>query len=101
MTFNAPVTVEQDLGQTNLPHDPKLLQQYTLFGAYVPDGAAGVGDGVALVSDVLPVNLASTLDDAPWGFDFDSYSFKGTRASFVVKHFSGYILAGKRSGDQR
>ncbi len=81
--FLAPVIVTQNMSMTT-SNDPSA----TLYGAFTPNGQADLSsDGSAVVSELLGVRLlqAPLLGQLPI-----------LTASFVVQHFSGYILASGR-----
>jgi len=87
ITFKAPVTLTADLTATNMNTHPELIS--TLGGGYTPDGLLDLdGLGNALISELNPAT-AKTVGTGT--------ATQVTSASFVIPHFSGYILAGGRS----
>lgn len=86
--FQAPVTITQDMKQTTI--DKKASQADSLFGGYMPQGAADINGDSVHVSEMHK-------SDTKVGKDFfGGKVLKST--SFVVPHFSGYILISGRSG---
>lgn len=84
--FSAPVTIVQDAGKTTVRDN--VLTVSALFGAYTPDGPSDITtDGHALVSELR--GTQSTIG-----------TLRGRKhvetVSFVIEHFSGYILMGGR-----
>lgn len=81
LRFLAPVVVSQDMSMTTAD----ASDAGTLFGGYTPDGVNTLAsDGAAVVTETLRVRLTTIpVLGQPHLF-----------SSFVVQHFSGYILAG-------
>lgn len=91
LQFAAPVTVTQDMDMTTVQTGllSGLLNLSSIRGAYVPDGQDGItADGQALVTELLDVQ--NTLNWVLGILHLES-------SSFVIHHFSGYILSSGRS----
>jgi hypothetical protein len=85
--FHAPVTITQDMRQTVI--DRKLEQADSLFGGYMPNGIADISGDSVNVSEVHK-------SDTKIGTDWLGRKVM-TTSSFIVSHFSGYILISGRS----
>lgn len=87
MTFNAPVTVAQDM--SNVQTTGLLGGLASLQGGYMQNGILDLNTvlGTVTVTEQLPAT--SSMVAAP-----DGHTYLETRYS--VKHFSGYILTGGR-----
>lgn len=84
--FHAPVAIIQNLANTTIRHD--LTQANNLFGGYMPDGTADIkGDSVS----VSELHRAMTIV----GRDLLGRPVL-TSTTFIVSHFSGYILISGR-----
>ncbi|MGI8508819.1 MAG: hypothetical protein ACR2MQ_05795 [Gemmatimonadaceae bacterium] len=84
--FAAPVTIVQDASKTTV--NENLVGASTLFGAYTPDGPSDItADGRALVSELR--GTQSTVGTLLGRKQVQT-------VSFVIEHFSGYILMGGR-----
>lgn len=82
--FSAPVTIEQDAKKTSISNDVSGVSK--LFGAYTPDGLSDVtADGRAVVSELRGTRskIGTVLGHE-----------RVESVSFVIEHFSGYILMG-------
>jgi hypothetical protein len=81
--FYAPVTISQDMSLTTLADTPSAASG--IRGGYTANGLADIVNGLlARVAEVL--NATTTIVTG-----HDGRKHLGT-ASFIVKHFSGYIL---------
>jgi len=81
--FYAPVTVQQDMGMTTLADHPEAAPG--IRGGYVANGLGDIIGGLlARVTEILDATTNIVTGR-------DGKSHLGT-TSFVVKHFSGYIL---------
>jgi hypothetical protein len=76
--FDVPLVVTQELPTTLLSG---LLGAPKLDAVYFADGTQNEATGTALAKEILPISLNST----------------GTRATFKVSHFSGYMVSTGRS----
>ena len=76
--FDVPLTVTQELPATLLS---KLFGGQMLDAVYFADGTQNEATGTALAKEILPITLNAT----------------GTRATFKVNHFSGYMVSSGRS----
>lgn len=87
ITFNAPVTVAQDM--SNVQTTGLLGGLASLQGGYMQNGILDLNTvlGTVTVTEQLPAT--SSIVTAP-----DGHSYLETR--YAVKHFSGYILTGGR-----
>lgn len=87
MTFNAPVTVAQDM--SNVLTTGLLGGLASLQGGYMQDGILDLNTvlGTVTVTEQLPAT--SSMVTAP-----DGHTYLETR--YDVRHFSGYILTGGR-----
>jgi hypothetical protein len=82
-TFYAPVTIRQDMSMTTLADNVGAAS--SIHGGYTADGLLDIVNGLlAKVAEIL--NATTTIITGP-----DGQQHLGT-SSFVVKHFSGYIL---------
>jgi len=83
--FHAPVTIAQDMSLTTLADDPSSAS--SIQGGYTPNGLGDIVNGLlARVAELL--KATTTIVIGP-----DGEQHLGT-SSFIVKHFSGYILIG-------
>ena len=83
--FNAPVTIQQDMSLTTLADKPGSAS--SIQGGYTPDGLGDIIGGLlARVAELLKATTTIVIGS-------DGQAHLGT-SSFVVKHFSGYILIG-------
>jgi hypothetical protein len=83
--FSAPVTIQQDMSLTTLANDPGAAS--SIRGGYTADGFSDIIGGLwARVAELL--NATTTTVVGP-----DGSVHLGT-SSFIIKHFSGYILIG-------
>ena len=81
--FHAPVTIQQDMSMTTLADHPESASG--IRGGYTANGVADILHGLlARVAEIL--NATTTVVTGS-----DGNAHLGT-TSFVVKHFSGYIL---------
>jgi hypothetical protein len=81
--FQAPVTIQQDMSMTTLADHPEAAPG--IRGGYTANGVADILNGLlARVAEIL--DATTTIVTGP-----DGQQHLGT-TSFVVKHFSGYIL---------
>jgi hypothetical protein len=81
--FHAPVSIQQDMSVTTLAGTPSAAPR--IMGAYTPNGLADIVDGLmARVAELL--NATTTIV-----IGADGTASLGT-STFVIKHFSGYIL---------
>ena len=81
--FYAPVTIQQDMGLTTLADNPGAASG--IRGGYTANGLADIINGLlARVAEIL--DATTTIITGP-----DGQAHLGT-TSFIVKHFSGYIL---------
>jgi hypothetical protein len=88
--FNAPVVVTQNMTLTTLSNNASALSK--LAAGYTPNGVADLQpDGTALVSEILPVTTSITYGS---GLLNSLLGIRTATASFVIRHFSGYILCG-------
>jgi hypothetical protein len=85
--FHAPVTITQNMRQTAI--DRKVEQADSLFGGYMPNGIADISGDSVNVSEVHK-------SDTKIGTDWLGRKVM-TSSSFIVSHFSGYILISGRS----
>ena len=81
--FYAPVTIQQDMSLTTLADNPGAASG--IRGGYTANGLADIINGLlARVAEIL--DATTTIITGP-----DGQAHLGT-TSFIVKHFSGYIL---------
>jgi hypothetical protein len=81
--FHAPVTIQQDMSMTTLANHPEAAS--SIQGGYTANGLADIVNGLlAKVAEVLDATTTVVRGH-------DGKQHLGT-SSFVVKHFSGYIL---------
>ncbi|MEO7216570.1 MAG: hypothetical protein ABI026_00055 [Gemmatimonadaceae bacterium] len=81
--FNAPVTIQQDMSMTTLADRPEAANG--IRGGYTANGLSDIVNGLfARVAEVLTATTSIVTG-------VDGRQHLGT-TSFVVKHFSGYIL---------
>lgn len=83
--FYAPVTIAQDMSLTTLADKPGSAS--SIQGGYTPNGLADIVNGLlARVAELLKATTTIVVGS-------DGKLHLGT-SSFIVKHFSGYILIG-------
>jgi hypothetical protein len=81
--FHAPVTIRQDMSLTTLADNPGSAPH--IQGGYTPNGLGDlVGGLLARVAELLKATTTIVIGK-------DGKSHLGT-SSFIIKHFSGYIL---------
>lgn len=81
--FHAPVTIEQDMSMTTLADHPESAPG--IRGGYTANGVVDIVNGLlARVAEILDATTTVVTGA-------DGNAHLGT-TSFVVKHFSGYIL---------
>ncbi len=83
--FHAPVTIAQDMSLTTLADCPGSAS--SIQGGYTPNGLGDIINGLlAHVAELLKATTTIVVGS-------DGKQHLGT-SSFIVKHFSGYILIG-------
>jgi len=83
--FYAPVTIQQDMSLTTLADRPEVAS--SIKGGYTADGLSDIVGGLlAKVAELLQATTTTVLGA-------DGKMHLGT-SSFIIKHFSGYILIG-------
>jgi hypothetical protein len=83
--FQAPVTIAQDMSFTTLAD--KTSSASNIQGGYTPHGLGDIVNGLlARVAELLKATTTIVIGS-------DGKAHLGT-SSFIVKHFSGYILIG-------
>lgn len=83
--FHAPVTITQDMSLTTLADKPSSAS--SIQGGYTPNGLRDIVNGLlARVAELLKATTTIVIGS-------DGQAHLGT-SSFIVKHFSGYILIG-------
>lgn len=83
--FHAPVTIAQDMSLTTLADKPGSAS--SIQGGYTPNGLGDIVNGLlARVAELLKATTTIIVGR-------DGKAHLGT-SSFIVKHFSGYILIG-------
>ena len=88
--FSAPVVVTQNMLLTSIANNSYALSQ--VQAGYFPDGKSDLlSDGTALVNELLPVKL---VIGTVTGLINSLLGVKVETASFVIRHFSGYLLCG-------
>jgi len=81
--FYAPVTIKQDMSLTTLANNPGAAP--SIHGGYTANGLQDIINGLlARVAEII--NATTTIIIGP-----DGKAHLGT-SSFIIKHFSGYIL---------
>jgi hypothetical protein len=81
--FNAPVTIQQDMSLTTLANNTGAAS--SIHGGYTPNGLGDIVGGLlARVAELLNATTTIVIGS-------DGKAHLGT-ASFIIKHFSGYIL---------
>ena len=81
--FHAPVAIVQDMSLTTLANDPGAGPH--IMGAYTPNGLADIVGGLlARVAELLKATTTIVIGA-------DGKAGLGT-STFIIKHFSGYIL---------
>ena len=83
MQFYAPVTITQDMSLTTLVNDPSAASG--IQGGYTANGLLDIVNGLlAHVAELLKATTTIVIGS-------DGQAHLGT-SSFIIKHFSGYIL---------
>lgn len=81
--FHAPVTIRQDMSSTTLVNDVSAAAR--VAGGYTPNGLGDIIGGLlARVAEILKATTSIVIGA-------DGKAHLGT-SSFIIKHFSGYIL---------
>jgi hypothetical protein len=81
--FHAPVTIQQDMSLTTLANNPGAAS--AIHGGYTPNGLGDIVGGLlARVAELLQATTTVIIGK-------DGKAHLGT-SSFIIKHFSGYIL---------
>jgi hypothetical protein len=83
--FNAPVTITQDMSLTTLADRPASAS--SIKGGYTANGLSDIVDG-------LLAQVAELLDASTTVVQGSDGSVHLGTSSFIIKHFSGYILIG-------